>query len=70
MADRKNIVQNKSTMKRYDNKESDHNNHKIDFVHDVVINPNFKRRCMSYVSGKSILEMRNDNPLKAKVNSA
>lgn len=35
MAARKNMVQNKAAMKRYDNKESGHNNHKIDFVHDV-----------------------------------
>jgi exosome complex RNA-binding protein Rrp4 len=63
------MVQNKATMKRYDNKESDQNNHKFDFVHDVV-NPNFKTKGMSYVSGKSSLEMRNDNLPKAKVNLA
>jgi len=62
------MVQNKAAMKRYDNKESDHNNHKIDFfLHDVV-NPNFKRSGMSCVSGKSSLEMRNDYPPKAKYN--
>lgn len=56
-------------MKRYDNKESDQNNHKFDFVHDVV-NHNFKRKVMSYVIGKSSLEMRNNNLPKAKVNLA
>lgn len=57
-------------MKRYDyNKESDHNNHKIDFFHDVF-NPNFKISGMSCVSGKSSLEMRNDYPPKAKINLA
>lgn len=69
MAARKNMVQNKAAMKRYDNKESDQNNHKINFFNGVV-NPNFKRSGMSCVSGKSSLEMRNDYPPKAKVNLA
>lgn len=66
MAARRNMVQIKVAMKRYDNKESDQNNHKIDFVHDVG-NPNFKRKGMSYVSRKSAHEIRNDNP-NVKVN--
>jgi hypothetical protein len=69
LAAQRNMVQNKAAMKRYDSKESDQNNHKFDFVHDLV-NPNFKRRGMSYVSEQSSLEMRNDNLPKAKINLA
>ena len=69
MAARKNIVQNKAAMKRYDNKESNHNDYKIGFFHDFF-NPIFKRSGMYCVSGKSSLEMRNDYPPKAKVNLA
>jgi hypothetical protein len=75
LAARANMVQNRATNKRYDNKKPDHSNNR-NFVPGIT-NPNLKRKGNCYVCGKSghyapqcRHRKRNGNPPKAGANLA